>query len=209
MKSYNEKLKIEIKNIQSKIKNIKFLDDIDKIKYKIRAEYITNGHINDPKKGYHLEYNYDKYEQANKLLVLLSYVGIDTRLCVRDKKYIVYVKNKNTILKFLDIIGSIKIKKDYKFFVNNKTKKQNVSRHINFEIANMKKVVNANYKQLDDINILLSKYDYDSLDDNLKIVIDARRLNPTATLSELSDKIGNITKSTINHRFNKIREMIK
>ena len=59
----------------------------------------------------------------------------------------------------------------------------------------------------------LREYDLlDIIDDKLKIVIDYRIKYPELSLSELSDIMNkdgiNITKSGINHRFRKIKEMI-
>ena len=53
----------------------------------------------------------------------------------------------------------------------------------------------------------------DLIDEKLKIVIDYRIKYPEASLSDLSEIISretgnNITKSGLNHRFRKIREMI-
>ena len=48
----------------------------------------------------------------------------------------------------------------------------------------------------------------DDLDETLQKIIKCRIKYPYMSLSELADKIGNISKSTINHRFIKIREII-
>ncbi len=210
MKSLNDKLKKEIKShLNVKNYNIKTnADEASKIKYILRSEYIKRGYINDPKKGYHLEYNYKKAKAANDLVNILSLVGIDAKISVRDNNYIVYIKNKSAIIKLLDILGSKDVKKEYRDISKINSEKLNVSRKVNFEVANIKKVANASVKQLEEINTLLEKYSIHSLDDDIRALVIARKKYPTASLTELGELMGNVSKSTLNHRFRKIREMI-
>ena len=82
----------------------------------------------------------------------------------------------------------------------------------NCEQANMDKIFFTANNQLKDIQ-KLAEYDMLNLiDEKLKIVIEYRKRYPEASLAELSDKMNvdgiNITKSGINHRFRKIREII-
>lgn len=210
MKSINDKLKKEIKShltVQEKHSK-ENIDEASKIKYILRSEYINKGHISDPKKGYHLEYNYKKAKAANDLVKILSLVGIDAKISVRDNNYIVYIKNKSAIIKLLDILGSKDVKKEYREISKINSEKLNVSRKVNFEVANIKKTANASIKQIEEIGRLLEKYSIHSLDNDIRDLVLARKKYPTASLSELGELMGHISKSTINHRFKKIREMI-
>ena len=83
----------------------------------------------------------------------------------------------------------------------------------NCEQANMDKIFFTASNQIRDIE-KLKEYDLlDLVDEKLKIVIDYRVRYPEASLSDLSEIISretgnNITKSGLNHRFRKIKEMI-
>ena len=83
----------------------------------------------------------------------------------------------------------------------------------NCEQANMDKIFLTASSQIRDIN-KLREYDIeDLLDEKIKVVMDYRLKYPEASLGELSEIIsketGNkITKSGLNHRFRKIREMV-
>lgn len=210
MYSLNNKLKKEIReHLSIDKKNIKKNpDEVTKIKYILRTEYIEKGYISDPKKGYHIEYNYKTAKAANDLINILSLVGIDAKISVRDNNYIVYIKNKSFIIKLLDILGSNDVKKKYREISKINSEKLNVSRKVNFEVANIKKVANASIKQLEEIDMLLQKYSINSLDKDIKDLVIARKQYPTASLTELGEIMGHISKSTINHRFKKIRELI-
>ena len=83
----------------------------------------------------------------------------------------------------------------------------------NCEQANMDKVFMTAHRQIQDIN-KLREYDMlDLLDDRLKEVIEYRLKYPEYSLQELafvmSEELGkSITKSGLNHRFRKIKEIL-
>ena len=83
----------------------------------------------------------------------------------------------------------------------------------NCEQANMDKIFMTAQKQINDINKIKELDMLDLLDDRLKEVIKYRLEYPESSLQELADimslelnKI--ITKSGLNHRFRKIREIV-
>ena len=91
-------------------------------------------------------------------------------------------------------------------------KKNMTNRLNNCEQANIDKVFFTASSQLKDIE-KLKEYDMlDLIDEKLKEVIDYRIKYPELSLSELSDIMNNdgikISKSGINHRFRKIKEII-
>ena len=83
----------------------------------------------------------------------------------------------------------------------------------NCEQANMDKIFFTASKQLKDIEVL-RKYDLlDTIDDKLKEVIEYRTKYPESSLSELADIMSkdlkkDITKSGLNHRFRKIKDIV-
>ena len=196
--SFNTKLKKEIKNIKFK-NNINF----------IKEEYLKHGYINNPKKEHRVQFNTKNIESANNLVKELSTFDINSKISVVDKKYIVYINDINSIKQFLIILSA---KKSLLFFekeINNKSLNSNINRIVNFEVANIKKATKSALKQVDDIKKLLEIKKMSELDQNIRLVIEARLNNPTLSLNELSIIIGNISKSTLNHRFSKIRKMLK
>ena len=67
-------------------------------------------------------------------------------------------------------------------------------------------------EQIKEINYILSKLDMDLLDDKIQEIINYRLEYPESSLSELSEIISmetnkKITKSGLNHRFRKIKEI--
>ena len=77
----------------------------------------------------------------------------------------------------------------------------------------MDKVVETATKQIEDIEYLKESIGLDLLDDKTKEAIEYRLKYPESSLLELSEIISYetgkpITKSGLNHRFRKIRELI-
>ena len=83
----------------------------------------------------------------------------------------------------------------------------------NCEQANMDKIFLTAAKQIRDINKLQELDMIDLLDDRLKEVIEYRLKYPESSLQELADIMSaelekSISKSGLNHRFRKIKEIL-
>ena len=126
----------------------------------------------------------------------------------------VYIKEAEKISDFLRIINAyqavmyfedIRIYRDHKNMTN---------RLNNCEQANIDKIFLTAAKQLKDIE-KLKEYDLlDVLDEKLKEVVEYRQKYPESSLQELSEIMSSeleytISKSGLNHRFRKIKEIIK
>ncbi len=203
-------------------KNADYLDvpmeylvsDYEAIRAYLRGVFITCGSINDPKTSrYHLELIVDTGSYADYLSKLLNDHGLNSKVIKRKKNYTVYIKEAEKISDFLRLIKAyhgvmyyedIRIYRDHKNMTN---------RLNNCEQANIDKVFMTAYKQIQDIHKLESLDMLDLLDDKLNSVIHYRLKYPEASLQELSDIMTKelgvpITKSGLNHRFRKIREIV-
>ena len=188
--------------------------DDDLVRAYLRGVFLSCGSINDPKTSkYHLELLVNSLEYAEFINRLLNDNDLNSRIITREKKYMVYIKEAERISDFLRIIKAyngvmyyedIRIYRDHKNMTN---------RLNNCEQANMDKIFFTASNQIRDIE-KLKEYDLiDLVDDKLKIVIDYRIRYPEASLADLSMIISeetgnNISKSGLNHRFRKIRDMI-
>jgi hypothetical protein len=137
---------------------------------------------------------------------------LNSKLIERKNGFIVYLKESEKIGDFLRIIKAynavmyfedIRIYKDHKNMVN---------RLNNCEQANVEKVFNSAIKQIEDIDLIENNMGIDLLDDKLKEVAIYRKKYPESSLLELSEIISletgkKVSKSGINHRFRKLREI--
>ena len=125
----------------------------------------------------------------------------------------VYIKEAEKISDFLRIIKAYNAVMYYEDIRIYRDHKNMTNRLNNCEQANMDKIFFTASNQIKDIE-KLKEYDMmDLIDEKLKIVIEYRIKYPEASLADLSDIISretgnNISKSGLNHRFRKIKEMV-
>ena len=190
------------------------ISDNDLVRAYLRGLFLVTGSVNDPKTSrYHLEFLVDDIEYAEFISKLLNENDLNSKIIKREKKYMVYIKEAEKISDFLRIIKAyngvmyyedIRIYRDHKNMTN---------RLNNCEQANMDKIFLTASSQIRDIK-KLKEYDMlDLIDDKIKLVIDYRLKYPESSLSELSEIISRdtkikISKSGLNHRFRKIREIV-
>jgi len=188
--------------------------DDDLIRAYLRGVFLSSGSINDPKTSkYHLELLVNSLEYAEFVSKLLNDNDLNSRVISREKKYMVYIKEAEKISDFLRIIKAYNAVMYYEDIRIYRDHKNMTNRLNNCEQANMDKIFFTAANQIKDIE-KLKEYDMiDMLDEKIRVVIDYRIKYPEASLADLSDIIsedtGNkISKSGLNHRFRKIREMV-
>ncbi len=190
------------------------LDEEEDKRAYLRGIFEMCGSINDPKTSrYHLEFVINNYETANYVNDLLNELYLNSKIIKRDKNYMVYIKEAEKISDFIRMLNAtnslfyyedIRIYRDHKNMTN---------RLNNCEQANVDKIFNASQDQLRLINRLKEVTDFDLLDDKIKTICIYKEKYPDSSMQELADIISSetekpITKSCINHRFRKIKEII-
>ena len=175
--------------------------------------FLSCGSVNDPKTSrYHLEFLVNDLEYAEFISNLLNEYYLNSKFLARTVGYMIYIKEAERISDFLRIVKTynavlyfedIRIYRDHKNMTN---------RLNNCEQANMDKIFLTASNQIECINYINQYASLDLLDDKTKLVAIYRLKYPETSLLELSEIIsletGNkITKSGINHRFRKIREL--
>ncbi len=189
-------------------------EDKDKQAY-LRGVFMMCGSINDPKTSrYHLEFVISNEETANYVNDLLNEMYFKSKVIKRDKNYMVYIKESEKISDFIKMINAfnslfyyedIRIYRDHKNMTN---------RLNNCEQANVDKMIASSNEQLEMISKLKEQYDFDLLDEKIKTICIYKEKYPESSMAELAMIISSetekpISKSCINHRFRKIKEMIK
>ena len=190
------------------------VSDSDALRSYLKGVFMATGSVNDPKTSrYHLELILDDLDYANFINDILNKYKLNSKVIRREKKYTVYIKEAEKISDFLRIIKAydavlyyedIRIYRDHKNLTN---------RLNNCEQANMDKIFLTALSQVKDIEKLQEVDMIELLDDKLQEVISYRLKYKEASLQELSEIISKetgkaITKSGLNHRFRKIREIV-
>ncbi len=185
----------------------------EEVKSYIRGAFLAKGSINDPKTSqYHLEFLFDKKYESVFIQRLLNNFDLNCKILLRDTKYMVYLKEAEKIADFLRIIHAFKSLLYYEDVRVLREQKNITNRLNNCEQANTEKTISSCNNQLKDIDVIEQKIGLNILDDRLRLVADYRKKYPETSLTELSEIISletskKITKSGLNHRFRKIKEI--
>ena len=186
---------------------------LDEIKAYIRGSFYARGSINDPKTSqYHLEFLYDNKFEAVFIQRLLNEFELNAKILMREKKYMVYIKDSDDISHFLKLIGASQGVMYYENIRALKEQKNITNRLNNCEQANTDKILMSSNEQIKDINLIVEKLGEEFLDEKLLEAANYRCKYPESSLLELSEIMSmetgkNITKSGLNHRFRKIKEI--
>ena len=185
----------------------------DDIRGYLRGVFLSSGSINDPKTSrYHLEFLINNSEEVVFIQKLLNYYSLNAKLLSRDKGFMLYIKEADKISDFLKIIGCSKAVLYYEEIRVYRDAKNKTNRLNNCEQANMDRVLQTAMEQLNFIKILEENLAVELLDDKTKEALEYRKKYQEASLKELSEIISletgkKITKSGLNHRFRKIKEL--
>ncbi len=171
----------------------------------LRGGFLATGSISDPDRSYHLEITFPNSLLADEYINYLKEFGVESRQIVRKGHYLVYLKEGQEIVDFLNIIGAhtalmklenIRIVKDMRNQVN---------RMVNCETANLEKTVNAALRQVENIKFIADTRGLESLPEGLREIAALRLENPDVSLLELGQMLNpTLSKSGVNHRLKKI-----
>lgn len=187
-------------------------DDEDKKAY-LRGLFLATGSVNDPKTArYHLEFLIDDYDYSLFVCELLDYYHLNSKLIERNNGFMVYIKEAEKISDFLKLLKAFNSVLYYEDIKAYREHKNMVNRLNNCEQANVEKTINSALSQVNDIELIEKTIGLDALDEKLKIVAIYRKKYKEVSLNELSKIISiengiNLTKSGLNHRMRKIREI--
>lgn len=185
----------------------------EEIRAYLKGVFLSSGSINDPKTSrYHMELLIEESTEAVFVQKLLNLFDLNVKILTRDKGYMLYIKEADKISDYLKLI---KANNAVLYFENQRiyrNKKNQANRLNNCEQANIDKVVATATAQLDDITIIEENLGTSLLDDKTQEALEYRKKYPEASLKELSEIItietgSPITKSGLNHRFRKIKEL--
>ncbi|MDE7213810.1 MAG: DNA-binding protein WhiA, partial [Anaeroplasmataceae bacterium] len=143
---------------------------------------------------------------------LMNLYNLNARIAKRRNHLIVYIKEKDRIVEFLRRIGANVTMNEFENAMIRREISANINRTLNTDVANQQKTNRSSIEQMKYITYLEYNYPLERLDSKLLLVMKERKENPEASLNELVDIINTkyndqITKSGLNHRFRKLKEI--
>lgn len=174
----------------------------------LRGAFLGGGSVNRPEGEYHLEFVTGSYQFAELLVYIFKKFEIVAGLTDRKNDYVVYLKDGESIMDFLGLVGADKALTDFEVARNLKDVRNQVNRLVNCETANLQKTVNAACRQVERIRYIEDKIGLEHLPESLQTIASLRLRHPEATLRDMITLLGNtIGKSGINHRLRKLEQI--
>ncbi len=174
----------------------------------LRGAFLTGGSVSSPEKAYQLEIACTTENNAERLTEILASLHLESKSIKRKNRFIVYIKDGDTISDFLGMTGGMNSLMEFENIRVLKEMRNSINRTVNCDTANINKVVNAASKQIDDIKLIEERRGLDSLPEQLKTVAEMRLLNPHLSLAELGERLSPpLGKSGVNHRLAKISKI--
>ena len=134
-------------------------------------------------------------------------IGFDlhAKIIKRKKDYVVYMKESESIVDFLNIIGAHVALMEFENVRILKEMRSNANRIVNCDTANLEKTVGAAGKYIEAINKIINKSGIRNLPENLIETAVLRLDNPDLSLEELGEiHSPSVSKSCVYHRLKKI-----
>ena len=171
----------------------------------IRGAFLASGSISDPEKFYHFEIVCAARAKAEQLREIIGTFGLDAKIVLRKKYYVVYIKEGSQIVDILNVMEAPLALMELENIRILKEMRNSVNRQVNCETANINKTVSAAVKQIEDINYIQDTIGFDGLPENLEQMARLRLARPDATLKELGEALDPpVGKSGVNHRLRKL-----
>ncbi len=174
----------------------------------IRGAFLASGSMNDPGKSYHFEIVCRTPDTAEGLARIIETFEIEPRVIRRKNKYIVYIKDSESIVDILNVMGASGALMHLENVRIIKDMKNSANRQSNCDSANISKMVQAASRQLDDIRLIQNTIGLNNLPAQLRDMAEARLEHPEESLQELGAYLDPpIGKSGANHRLAKLGEI--
>ena len=174
----------------------------------LRGVFLGAGTISDPEKAYHLEIVCNSELLSGDVKKLVNSFGLHSKSVIRKNSHVVYLKEAEQIIDFLNILGAHSQLLDFENIRIMKEMRNKTNRINNCDSANLDKTINASIRQIENIRLIEEARGLSSLPDKLREAARLRLENPESSLIELAQLMDPpIGKSGLNHRFKKIEEI--
>ena len=139
-----------------------------------KRAFLAAGSISDPEKFYHFEIACATEAKAKQIQGLILSMGIEAKIVLRKKYFVVYIKEGSQIVDILNVMEAPVALMELENIRILKEMRGSVNRQVNCETANINKTVSAAVKQMEDIIYIRDTAGFDSLPDNLREIADRR-----------------------------------
>lgn len=174
----------------------------------LRGTYLGTGWVSSPERQHHLEMVTTATEAADALGQMLFRYGISVRLAMRKDVLVLYIKDAEQVVRFLNVVGAHESLLHYEDVRALKEMKNRVNRQVNAELANDAKAADAAARQVHAIERLRASGRLAGLSDALRQLAELRLNHPDASLKELGEMCTPpLGKSGVAHRMRQLMSL--
>lgn len=197
---------LQLLSVESDLKN-PLLESHECKRTFLRGAFLGGGSISRPASDYHLEMVTGNEDFARTIIKVMQAFSLKAKLTDRKNEYIVYLKDGESIINFLSVIGAHNAMMELENVRIVKEMRNNVNRAVNCETANLNKVVKAAVRQVACIKYIDEHLGLCELPQPLQEIAKLRLDYPDVSLSDLVEYAGGLGKSGINHRLKKLQDI--
>lgn len=178
----------------------------------IRGAFLGSGSLTNPQKNYHAELINVSRDHQEAMQELMGYYGLEMHMIARKRQhqsvYVLYLKEGEQIVDLLNVMQAYTALMDLENIRIEKEMRNQINRSVNCEAANLQKVVQAAYKQVRDIEYLISQVGWEGLPASLSQMARVRLEHQDESLQELGRLLDPpVGRSGVNHRLRKLSQM--
>lgn len=174
----------------------------------LQGVFICIGSVTDPEKEYHLEIVSNEENLLIQIKEILESFDIVSRITVRKNTGVLYIKEGQSIVDLLNILGAHVSLMNMENSIIMKEFRNNLNRKVNCETANILKSANTGSRQKADIEFIRDNYGFEKLPEQLREIALLRLEYPDISLKELGEMLSPpLGKSGVNHRLRKLSEL--
>ena len=173
----------------------------------LRGAFLGGGSMSDPNKVYHLEIVMGSQQLADAAVKILRELGMNAKYTQRKESFVIYIKEIEQIVEFLTHTGAYSAILELENIRILKEINNNINRAYNCESANIDRTIESAGEQIKCIKIIAEHIGLESLSASLRQAAELRLANPLASLSELAAIEPAVSRSAINHRMRKLKEI--
>lgn len=175
----------------------------------LRGVFLARGSISRPEGAYHLEITLPERELAVAVQKLASKQEINFHMTERKHSHVLYLKESETIVDFLRLIGASKALLEFENIRIMKSVKNQVNRLVNCETANLEKTLDASLKQVEMIEQLAAHLTVEGIPSQLRNLAVLRLDYPDLSLKELGEMMEPpLSKSGVAYRMKKLEQLL-
>ena len=176
----------------------------------LRGAFMAGGFIADPRGDFHMEVAVMGETLADDIADLVADVGPCARINRRRGSFVVYLKSFDDVVSVLRAMGGTLSAMAVTKVHDMKSRKNEVNRLVNAEIANQGRSVDAAAEQLDLIAQASELIGLDNLPPTVREFCRLRSAYPELSLRDLGRvHVPPISKSALYHRMLRLRELVE